>query len=112
MTGRSAGLSPFENAAGVNPRLPISIRDASAVADEAANRDEFSKRVDGNDPEPGDQADQLFAHIPKERIRADNEGRCLLLRKAGKGRHEIGWSRGMHEAQFQSTRLRGRLHIP
>src|SRR5947207_15200999 len=67
------GLGAFENAAGINADLTISIGDARAVTHQAASLREVRKRVDAGYPVAYGQGRDLVASVDEEPIGTDHD---------------------------------------
>ena len=73
------GLGAFENAAGINADLTISIGEARTVTHQAAILREVRKRVDASYPVAYGQGRNLVASVDEEPIGTDHDNIDVLL---------------------------------
>jgi hypothetical protein len=78
-TGRSAGLAPLRTTADVHSGLAIGIRNAGAIAHQAADGGELAPLVDRGNRMARRQRDEFLALAVEEGIAADNERTRPLL---------------------------------
>src|SRR5262249_26042551 len=73
-TGRSAGLAPFQDAAGIDTELAKRIHDVGSITHQPANFDKVARRIDRREPVERRQLDHLDTPGIQESVGPDEQG--------------------------------------
>ena len=105
------GIFAFENAAGVDADLAVSVGNAGAIADEAAGDRGSAGFISRRNRGLGGERHQFVAPAVEERPRSDQQCTGRVLREASKGIVDFGFVVGLQDPNRQADRAGRRLDI-
>ena len=100
MTGRSAGFSPLEDPAHVNPHLAKCLAAVGAVADQSAGGDELAPFVHRRQPVARGECHELLTHHLEELMRTVEHRIGVVLHDGREGLLDLTRRRGVHNDDF------------
>src|SRR5262249_10962103 len=99
------------NSSDIDAHLAVRVRNASAVALQAAERGELTLGPDRGQCVAARECDELFRPSVEQCDGGNNEGSYLLLKEGCEGRLEIAFGANFDDHQFPPERMRRSLHI-
>src|ERR1700730_1398750 len=95
----------------VDPSLTPCAGEAWPIADQTANRGEFTPLVDGRNCVACRQRHEFFTPAIEKRIAADGERAGMRLEEGGEGALEVAFSAGLQDMELYPFRARRLLHL-
>src|SRR5215469_17289315 len=103
-------MGALEDLSGVSADQAIHSREASSIADQAADRDELAPLIDRRNGMTRCQRHELVAPAEEERVGADERG-GMQLDKGCEGGVDLAFGAGLQDIELQPLLARRLLHV-